>query len=124
MAVPVMAAAQHIKLPPPPAPDAPGPFSFADETRVRGILGGAGFVGVEFESINQPLTIGGGGSLDEAVDFLLQMGPAAAALREAGADAMARVRPAVRDALSPYYGKDGVRMDSASWIVTAASGPQ
>ncbi len=38
MRVPLLAAAQHIPLPAPAAPDAPGPFSFAAPARVRGIL--------------------------------------------------------------------------------------
>src|SRR5881628_2723223 len=38
IAVPLEAAAQHMALPPPPAPGAPGPFSFADPERVRRIL--------------------------------------------------------------------------------------
>src|SRR5258705_5710546 len=42
MAVPLMAAMPHIKLPTPPAPDAPGPFAFGDDGRVRTILADAG----------------------------------------------------------------------------------
>jgi SAM-dependent methyltransferase len=38
MFVPLTAAGQHITLPAPLAPDAPGPFAFADAERVRGIL--------------------------------------------------------------------------------------
>src|SRR5947199_350388 len=38
LAVPLAAAARHLTLPPPPAPDAPGPFSLGDPERVRGIL--------------------------------------------------------------------------------------
>jgi SAM-dependent methyltransferase len=119
MAVPMMAAMQHIQLPPPPAPDAPGPFAFADQERVRRILEGAGFADVAFEPHARKLTVGAGRDLDGAVEFLLQLGPAAAALREASQEARARVRPAVRDSLVPYWTDGGASMDSASWIVTA-----
>jgi len=34
MLVPMMAAASHVQLPAPPAPDAPGPFAFADPDSV------------------------------------------------------------------------------------------
>jgi SAM-dependent methyltransferase len=119
MLVPVMAAAQHVALPPPPAPDAPGPFAFADAERVRGILTIAGFADVAFEGVNETLTIGGGRDLDEAVEFLLQMGPTGRLLRDADPGLRPRVAAAVREALLPYRTENGIRMASASWIVTA-----
>jgi hypothetical protein len=120
MAVPIAAALQHIEPPAMFAPDAPGPFAFADATRVRGILTGAGFDDVAFDELDETLTIGGGGELDRTVDFLLQMGPTAAALREAGPAKTAEVAAAVREVLVPYHQDGvGVRMASASWIVTA-----
>jgi SAM-dependent methyltransferase len=120
MFVPLGAALQFLPPPPLPAADAPGPFSFADPQRVRTILAGAGFRDVAFEDVRQTLTIGAGAGLDETVAFLLQMGPTAAALREAAdATLQPRVVAAVRDALTPYVTEQGVRMASASWIVTA-----
>jgi SAM-dependent methyltransferase len=122
MRVPVMAAARHLPLPPRPEPGAPGPFAFADAERVRGILEDAGFEEVCFEPHERELLVGGEGSLEHAVDFLLRMGPTAAALREAGALAESRraaVFDAVREAVAPYAVGSGVRMPSASWIVTA-----
>ena len=119
MFVPLMAAAQLIPLPAPPAPGAPGPFAFADSERVRGILTNAGFADVAFEAVNETLSIGAGADLDQTVEFLLQMGPTGNALREAGAQLSAELRAAVREALVPYQTPDGVRMASAAWIVTA-----
>jgi SAM-dependent methyltransferase len=120
IAMPLMAAAQHITLPAPPAPGAPGPFAFADADRVRGILEGAGFSEIACEPEERTLTVGGGGSLDDAVDFLLDgIGPASAALREAGPEARPKVVAAVRDAIAPYATGEGVRMAAAAWIVTA-----
>jgi SAM-dependent methyltransferase len=121
ISVPLRAAAEHIVLPPRPAPDAPGPFSFADPTRVRDILAGARFRDVELEAVARPLHVGGAGaSLDEAVHFLTEgVGPTSSALREAGPAFRARVQGAVREALAPFAGPDGVRMDSAAWVVTA-----
>jgi SAM-dependent methyltransferase len=119
--VPLMAAAAHLPLPPPPAPDAPGPFAFADQDRVRQILGDAGFRNVEFESVAMQLIVGGSTDIDSAVEFLMQMGPTAAALRETSQQEMLeRVAAAIREALLPYYVADeGVRMDAAAWVVTA-----
>jgi SAM-dependent methyltransferase len=119
MLVPLMAAAQHLALPPPPDPEAPGPFAFADPERVRRILAAAGFAEVALEPLEQPLTLGGGRGVDEAADFLLQMGPAGAALREADPAVLPLVRGAVRAALAPFAGEAGIRMDSASWLVSA-----
>jgi SAM-dependent methyltransferase len=118
MFVPLGAALQYVPLPPIPGPDAPGPFSFADPARVRAILERAGYSDVELEDVRETLTIGG--SIDQAVDFMLQMGPTAAALRESSDQTLIpRVAAAVRAALEPYVSADGIRMASASWIVTA-----
>jgi SAM-dependent methyltransferase len=120
MFVPLGAALQHLPPPPLPAPDAPGPFALADATRVRAILERAGFRDVGSESVNETLRIGAGGGLGETVEFMLQMGPTAAALREAADPTlMPRVTDAVREALAPYVTPRGIYMPSASWIVTA-----
>jgi SAM-dependent methyltransferase len=119
MLVPLMAAAQHIELPPPPAPGAPGPFAFADQDRVRGILEGAGLRDVAFEDHRTTLTIGGSGPLEQAVEFLLEgVGPTSAAMRQADPTLRAAVMAAVREALAPYHTSQGVRMPSATWLVT------
>ena len=120
MAVPLMAAAAHITLPPPPAPGAPGPFSFADGQRVRSILSDAGFADVTVDALEEPLTLAGSGGLEAAVEFALTgVGPLAAAVRDAGPAAAAPVRAAVREALAPYVTGDSVRLPSATWIVSA-----
>jgi hypothetical protein len=53
---------------------------------------------------------------------MLQMGPAAAALRESPDPGLRpRVAAAVRESIAPYLTPQGVRMASASWIVTATA---
>lgn len=122
--VPLQAAAQHLQLPPPPAPEAPGPFSFADPERVRSILLRAGFDRVVLAELRETLTLGGGSTLDEAVRFLLQgVGPTTAALRQADPAVWPRVAAAVRQAIAPFETPQGVRMASAAWIVTARRDP-
>jgi len=117
--VPLMAAAQHIPLPQPPAPGAPGPFSFADPERVRGILSQAGLTDIALEAVLDTLLLGAGADLGRAIDLVLQTGPVAAALREAGTEKLSLVVQAIRDALTPFVTPDGVRMACAAWIVTA-----
>lgn len=123
MLVPAVAAAAHVTLPPPPEPGAPGPFSLASRDRVQGILDAAGFETVGFGSVERELLIGGGAALDRVVEFCLEMGPLGAALRLARRRGEAvdddALRADVRAALAPYAGAKGVRMPSASWIVTA-----
>jgi SAM-dependent methyltransferase len=116
---PLAAAVRHIELPAPRAPGAPGPFAFDDADRVREILDGAGFEQVTLESVERPLWIGGGGSLGAAVTFLLEVGPAAAALREAGSEKRKSVASAVRAVIRDRATASGVVMDAAVWIVTA-----
>jgi SAM-dependent methyltransferase len=118
MTVPLFAALQHVPPPTPPAPDAPGPFAFADADRVRNILTDAGFAEIDFESRSDAIGVGSG-SLDEAADFALQMGPASIAIREASPETIAKVRASVREALAPYVTAGGVRLATASWVVTA-----
>ncbi len=118
MTVPLFAALQHLPPPTPPPPDAPGPFAFADPDRVRGILADAGLAEIEFESRGDAMSLGTG-SVDDAADFALQMGPTSMALREATAETVAKVRAAVREALAPYQTANGVSLTTASWVVTA-----
>jgi SAM-dependent methyltransferase len=117
--VPLTAALRYVPPPPLLAPDAPGPFAFADAERVRGILSRAGFGEVRFEALDEMLEIGGGVDLDRTVEFLLQIGPTAAAVHEAGAEVTRLVAAAVRESLLPFHTPQGVRMASAAWIVTA-----
>jgi hypothetical protein len=69
--------------------------------------------------VERPLWIGGGGSLGAAVTFLLEVGPAAAALREAGPEQRKTVASAVREVIRERATPSGVVMDAAVWIVTA-----
>jgi ubiquinone/menaquinone biosynthesis C-methylase UbiE len=118
----LQAAAQHVTLPPPPAPDAPGPFAFASAERVRDILSRAGFTSISIEPVREMLTVGGAATVDEAARFLVEgVGPATAALRDAEPAVRAAVLATVRAALAPHATPDGVRMGAAAWIVTATA---
>jgi SAM-dependent methyltransferase len=119
--VPLMAAMQHITLTPPP-PDAPGPFSFADADRVRGILDGAGFTEIELAPWDTVMTLGGVTNLDQAVELMLEVGPLARAMRESDAAARTAVSAALREALAAHHTAEGVRLSGAVWIVTARRG--
>jgi len=119
MAVPVAAALEHITIELPTDPHAPGPFAFADPDHVTGILDHAGFENIEHHPVDIELAVGGDGDIDEAVAFLMQIGPTARVLREADEATRATVTGAVRKCLEPYATGDGVRMDSGSWLFIA-----
>jgi hypothetical protein len=119
MLVPAAAAARHIEMPAPPAPDAPGPFAFADGARVVSILEDAGWSKIECVAHAGELAVGLGQKLPEIIGFLQQMGPAGNALRDATPAVRAKVGETMREVLAPYYKDDALRMQFATWIVTA-----
>ena len=120
MTAPMMAAAQHLPPPTPPTPPepgAPGPFAFADPDRVRGILDAAGFADVGIAPLDVPI---GGGDLEDALELALKVGPLGSLLRD-NPDKRDAAVGAVRALLAQHQGPDGVKLPSATWIVTARS---
>lgn len=122
MQVPVAAIARHIEIPLPVDPNAPGPFSFADADRLRGILEDAGFEDIRIDALDRDADLGGGKSLDDTVDFIVQMGPAGAAYREASPEVQRAAARAVRDAVAPYQSDSGIVMSAGIWAVSARPG--
>jgi SAM-dependent methyltransferase len=120
IAVPAAALLPIVGPPDAPPPDAPGPFSFGDRDRVHGILDAAGFQDIRLDDVHVPVVVGGGLPLDEAVAFLGEGGMGKRFLGDADAPTKARALAAVRDALEPFATADGVRLDSAVWLVRAS----
>jgi SAM-dependent methyltransferase len=113
--LPLRAASAH--LPPQPAhdPEAPGPFALANPDRVRGILERAGFGKIEITAHDEPV---GGGDLDTILAICSRVGALGKILRE-NPDLRAVALPAVRSALAAHDGPDGVRLNAATWVVSA-----
>lgn len=120
MTIPARAVAAHVALPAPGDPHAPGPFAFADGDRTRRILESAGFSSVVVEPVDIMVTVAG--NLDQVAGFLLQIGPAAAALRDASPDVLRAAHDALRAAIEPYATKEGITMPTAVWIATGVQG--
>jgi SAM-dependent methyltransferase len=114
-AVPI--ARPHVELPPRPAPGDPGQFAFEDEAFVRDFLERAGWSGIAFERFDADLRVGD--TVDDAADFLIEMGPVAAPLAAATEDIRAQVGRELRAALEDHARPDGVFLGSSSWIITA-----
>lgn len=122
MMVPLQAAYKHVPKLPQLGPEDPGPFSFANEERVKGILREAGFGNVRLEPHNLSLDLAIGCGLDAAVQGALEIGPASRALAEHPAEVRAAARQSIREALAPFVRGDSVPMPAAIWIVTASAG--
>ena len=114
-------AAAKPHLPPQPAqpPDAPGPFAFSDEQRVRGLLEQAGFRDVRAEPRAYRLDIGGGEGLDAAVEKSLAIGPTSRAVADQPPEVVEAVRAAVKAALAKWVTGGEVRLGGAVWILHA-----
>ena len=97
----------------------PGPFFLADPARVRAILGDAGWKDVCLEPVEMPLHLGGAATLDEAVEYCLQIGPAARAMVDAPQSLKPALEAALREALAPFASARGVFMDGAAFVVGA-----
>jgi SAM-dependent methyltransferase len=113
--LPLRAASAH--LPPQPAhdPDAPGPFAFANPDRVRDTLKSAGFAEIEIAARDEQV---GSGDLDAMLAVCTRVGALGKILRE-NPELRSAVLPEVRSALAAYDGPDGVKLNAATWVVTA-----
>ena len=100
----------------------PGPFSMANADTTSGILLSAGFENISLRRCDLPITIGL--DLDEAVEFVMSLGPAGEILRLAGERAAHLHEPvaeALREGLAEWAGPDGVTAPASTWIVTASA---
>ena len=121
MLVPGAALAEHLPLPDPGPADAPGMFAFADPDRLRPILAAAGWRDIEISSEHASILVGGGASVDDAVEFLRTATMGRTMLAGADAATADRALASLRAALTPYADADGLHLDAAVWLVQAAA---
>lgn len=119
-----MGAIRDIVPPPAPAdPEAPGPFSFGDESRVTRILMAAGFTDIALAPFDASIPFGSGvtrdAAIDDAVDMAFEVGPLSRALAGQSEDVCVRAAEAVRSAFAARPGERSVMIDGAAWVVTA-----
>jgi SAM-dependent methyltransferase len=114
MREPMAAAAPLLPPLPPVDPTAPGPFAFAEQSRVAAILTQAGFSDIVIAPFDTRI---GGSGLEETVNLTLRVGQLGRILREMPEKTEAVVE-AVRAAIEPYDTAAGVFMPAAVWIVS------
>lgn len=114
---PVAAAKEFLDMPPRPGPEDPGPFSFADPERVKNVLSAAGLRDLDLAPLDFQIPLGR--TLDEAFNFVMEMGPLSAPLAAVTGDNRDRAIAAITDVLKDNQDDDGVvRLAGACWIVT------
>ena len=101
----------------PPQPGA-DPFSLGDAEATAGILEGAGFDGIRFEDVHEPVLYGH--DLDAALAFVRGFQDTSAALASLSDGEAARTVERLREMLAAHYSEErGVALDSRSWLITA-----
>lgn len=108
------------ELPPPPGPDEPGPFSFADEARIRRILTTAGFADFTAEKFDPTLDFGD--DANHAADFLTEVGPIATVLEEHTKEMRAAVATELVTLLEQQRSAGRIGLPAGVWIVRARNG--
>ena len=98
-------------------PDGPGPFSMADRHATAELFTRAGFVDVEFQSIEAPFVFEGDGSA--AATRVLRAGPLGAKFLAADESLRRDVIGGVINALEPHRTESGFEVPAASWCITA-----
>lgn len=112
-----------------PAPDAPGPFAFADPERVGDILSAAGWVDARPEAVDFRYIAGTGEGDDrsavaDALSFFQQIGPAARAIKALEGDARAVFLDRLEALLTDHVADGVVTFPAAAWIWTARKGTE
>lgn len=119
--LPLQEAYRHVPRLPELGPEDPGPFSFADERRVRRILDGAGFDAVGLDGVDLKIDLANGAGIEAALDTAVGMGPASRALDGQPQPLQQAATASIRAALTQHRVGDSVPLGAALWIVTAAN---
>jgi hypothetical protein len=106
--------------PAPADPNAPGPFAFADEQRVRSIMSEAGFGAVDMQRFDAAVTLGA--TPRSAAEAAVQVGAVSRFVREVGEAHLPVIVEAVERALVPFAATDGhVSLNGSTWIASATN---
>ena len=114
-------AVQHLLPPPapPPGPEAPGQFSWADPARVHRILAGTGFRDVTLTPHDPPMRVGPRGGAAEAAELSMRIGPVVRALIGEPESRREAVRAELEAFFARHDGPDGIVLPGAVWVISA-----
>jgi SAM-dependent methyltransferase len=98
----------------PPRPD---PFSLADPQAVTKLLEAAGFAGVAFTEVREPVFYGA--TVSDALDWVHGFTSTAQAMARLDSASAVRAERRLRSMLRSRLREDGVWFESRAWIVTA-----
>ena len=100
-----------------PVAAGPDAFSLANQHDVTDILHAAGFTGVTFADVDEPVFYGA--DVEAALDWIRGFTCTGESVQRLGPAAAARIVERLRDELAIRLTADGVWFDSRAWIVTA-----
>jgi SAM-dependent methyltransferase len=95
----------------------PDPFSLADPPTVKELLEAAGFTGVTFTDVHEPVYYGP--NITAALDWVRGFTCTNEMLKRLDPAAAERALRRLRDALAAHLSDDGVWFNSRAWIITA-----
>jgi SAM-dependent methyltransferase len=97
------------------------PFSLADPPSVTRLLESAGFAGVTFTDVREPMYFGA--DVPAALDWVRGFTSTSETLARLTPTAAARATDRLHDTLAAHLTTDGVYFDSRAWMVTAHRQP-
>jgi ubiquinone/menaquinone biosynthesis C-methylase UbiE len=118
VSLPVGIARRYVKDEEPRDPLAPGPFAFADDRRIKNILGEAGWSDVKCTPVD--FAMPWGNSPENAANGLLERGPIKPLIADLPQETIDKILVEIAEALPP--GDDGISLKGAIWLVTAKAG--
>jgi SAM-dependent methyltransferase len=99
--------------------DGPGPFAFADPTKVSAILTGAGFGNIKITPFDGKMTMGGVKGIENAATYLAEIGPAARAIAELPKEKRPEVTTRLEAIIAPLMQGAALVLQGSVWVVEA-----
>jgi SAM-dependent methyltransferase len=105
---------------PSPPPGVQGPFSLADQEIATERLAAAGYSGIKFRAVDEPVYLGN--DADDAWPFISTSGIAKGLTEDLDEAARAQAFANLRRSLEAHETAAGVRYASSAWLITARNG--